>query len=272
MSPPVTPAELWQRVGSPRRAVAIVAHPDDESFGLGAVLSALVDAGTSIGVVCLTHGEASTLGAGVDLGARRDAELCAAAAVLGVDEVALFDHADGHVSDVGVETLVGLVDRHMSGADLLVAFEPGGVTGHADHQVATAVARRIAVERGVSLLEWGVSQDVAAALRDELGAPFVALDDDPGAEVLDVAVDRERQLAAIACHASQATDNPVLVRRLALQGPVERVRWRSSRVSAAPDRDRASTGHEGTPMTTRGNVPNALDSTARPPPQEGHRP
>jgi LmbE family N-acetylglucosaminyl deacetylase len=227
MSPPLTPAELWQRVGSPRRAVAVVAHPDDESFGLGAVLSALVDAGTSIGVVCLTHGEASTLGAGPDLGARRDAELRAAAAVLGVDEVALFDHADGHLSATGVDALVGLVDGHVSGTELLVAFESGGVTGNPDHQVATAVARRIAVDRGVPLLEWGVSPGVAAALRDELGVPFAALDDDPGSEILDVAIDRARQLAAIACHASQATDNPVLVRRLALQGPVERVRWRS---------------------------------------------
>jgi LmbE family N-acetylglucosaminyl deacetylase len=204
-----------------------VAHPDDESFGLGAVLSALVEAGTTIGVVCLTHGEASTLGAGADLGARRDVELRAAAAVLGVDEVALFDHADGHLSDADFDALVTLVDPYVRGTELLVAFESGGVTGHPDHQVATAVARRIAVHRGVPLLEWGVSPGVAAALRDEMGVPFEALDDARDAETLDVVVDRERQLAAIACHASQATDNPVLVRRLALQGPVERVRWRS---------------------------------------------
>lgn len=227
MNPPVTSAELWRRIGSPQRAIAVVAHPDDESFGLGAVLSALVDAGTSVGVVCLTHGEASTLGAGTDLGARRDAELRAAAALLGVDDVALFDHPDGQLNDVGVDTLVELVDGHVTGADLIVAFEPGGVTGHTDHQMATAVAGRIAVDRGVALLEWGVSPGIAASLRDELHVPFVALGDDPSAEVLEVVVDRDRQLAAIACPTSQATDNPVLRRRLSLQGPVERVRWRA---------------------------------------------
>jgi hypothetical protein len=42
--------------------------------------------------------------------------------------------------------------------------------------------------------------------------------------VLDVAVDREMQAAAIACHASQATDNPVLRRRLELSGPLDRIR------------------------------------------------
>ncbi len=41
---------------------------------------------------------------------------------------------------------------------------------------------------------------------------------------LDVVVDRTAQLAAIDCHQSQSVHNPVLFRRLALQGPFERVR------------------------------------------------
>jgi LmbE family N-acetylglucosaminyl deacetylase len=226
----VTPTELWARIGSPRRAVAVVAHPDDESFGLGAVLSALVDAGTSVAVVCLTHGEASTIGATPDLGVRRDAELRAAAAELGVDDLALLDHADGHLSDVDHDTLCGLVDAHVGETDLFVTFEPSGVTGHPDHRAASAVTRSVAAHRGLPVLEWGVEPGVADALRDELGAPFVPLGDDAGAEVIDVEVDRHRQLAAIACHRSQATDNAVLARRLALQGQVERVRWRSAPV------------------------------------------
>jgi hypothetical protein len=43
------------------RVLAVVAHPDDESFGLGAVLAAVVGEGAEVGVLCLTHGEASTL-------------------------------------------------------------------------------------------------------------------------------------------------------------------------------------------------------------------
>src|SRR5665811_2085516 len=41
--------------------LAVVAHPDDESFGLGALLDAFTNAGASVEVLCLTHGEASTL-------------------------------------------------------------------------------------------------------------------------------------------------------------------------------------------------------------------
>ena len=41
--------------------LAVVAHPDDESFGLGAVLSALVIGDVRASVICFTHGEASAL-------------------------------------------------------------------------------------------------------------------------------------------------------------------------------------------------------------------
>ena len=62
------------------RVLAVVAHPDDESFGLGAVLAAMVGEGAEVGVLCLTHGEASTLhGVDGDLRAVREGELAEAA-------------------------------------------------------------------------------------------------------------------------------------------------------------------------------------------------
>jgi len=56
----------------------------------------------------------------------------------------------------------------------------------------------------------------------ELGTSFAPFDG------VDVLVDRSAQLAAIDCHASQARDNPVLVRRLQLQGAFERIGLASS--------------------------------------------
>ena len=71
--PPSAPLDLLPRPGS---ALAVYAHPDDDTFGLGAVLGALVDAGTAVGGLCFTRGEASTLGGRPDdLGAVRAAEL-----------------------------------------------------------------------------------------------------------------------------------------------------------------------------------------------------
>ena len=70
----------WQSV------LAAVAHPDDESFALGAVLTGFAAAGVQVSVLCLTRGEASTLhGVAGDLVALRAHELAAAAEALGPD-------------------------------------------------------------------------------------------------------------------------------------------------------------------------------------------
>jgi LmbE family N-acetylglucosaminyl deacetylase len=69
--------------GSP--VLTVCAHPDDESFGLGAALAAFAGRGTPTAVLCLTHGAASSLGTSRgDLHQIRAAELAAAVRELGV--------------------------------------------------------------------------------------------------------------------------------------------------------------------------------------------
>jgi N-acetylglucosamine malate deacetylase 2 len=209
----------------------VVAHPDDESFGLGAILAAMAEAGSEVRVLCLTAGEASTLGAQANLAETRKAELAGAARHLGVDWVHLDVFVDGGLATVDEDVLFEAVDRHRGDATVLVTFEPGGVTGHPDHCAAGAAAARAAARHGLLLAEWGVAPAVAGSLREELGVPFTSLD---GSDVVEVAVDRTRQRAAIACHASQAVGNAVVARRLELQGDTERLRLR--RPSAEPGR------------------------------------
>jgi len=203
-----------------RSALVVIAHPDDESFGLGAVIARLASAGADVRVLCFTHGEASTLGAGVDLGEVRTEELRGAAAQLSMSDVTLLDFADGGLAAVPDEVLDATVERHLGDADLLVVFEPNGVTGHPDHRAATAAAERVADRLAVAVLEWGVAPEIAARLNAELGTGFVGLAGD------DIVVDRSAQRRAIACHHTQARDNPVLARRLELQGDRDRVRLR----------------------------------------------
>jgi LmbE family N-acetylglucosaminyl deacetylase len=210
---------------SARSALVVVAHPDDESFGLGGVVAWMTASGVDVRVLCLTHGEASTLGASVDLGAARAAELRCAAAELGVHDVTLLDLPDGALGGVGDGALDAIVESRIGDADLVVVFEGGGVTGHPDHRAATAAAERVAARLGLPILEWGVAPEVADALNAEFGTTFVGIAGD------DLVLDRAVQRRAIDCHASQAHDNPVLVRRLALQGDVDRVRVRYPRVS-----------------------------------------
>jgi len=215
-----------EQLPATRSVLAVCAHPDDESFGLGAALAAFDAQGSSTSVLCFTHGEASTLGSDTpELGRVRAGELAAAAVELGVDAVELLDYPDGRLSDVALAELRDRVLRSVerSRADLLLVFDEGGITGHADHCRASEAALAAARELDLPVLAWTLTQQVADTLNHEFGARFVGCAE----EHLDfvVGVDRARQRRAIAHHASQAVDNPVLARRLELQGTEEAFRW-----------------------------------------------
>jgi N-acetylglucosamine malate deacetylase 2 len=206
--------------------LAVGAHPDDESFGMGAVLAAFADAGARIVVLSFTHGEASTLhGVLGDLASVREAELTAAGRVLGVARSALLDYPDGRLAEQSLPELIVHV-REMTtseGVDGLLAFDEGGITSHPDHRTATEAALAAADQVHLPVLGWAIPLRVAGRLNAEFGTAFVGREDSD----LDVglAVDRGRQLRAIAEHRSQSAANPVLWRRLELLGDREWLRW-----------------------------------------------
>lgn len=220
-------------------ALAVVAHPDDESFGLGAVLDALARSGTAVSVLCLTRGEASTVG-GVtgDLGALRAVELKGAAAALGLHRAELLSYPDRALGTVPLADLAKEVAdaAEWSGAQGLVVFDPSGVTGHRDHTAATMAALEAGKALDLPVLGWTVPRAVAEQLNEEFDTGFVG--HDPHEVDLTVAVNRDRQRMASLAHASQAVPTSVLWRRLELLGDVEYLRWlrradRASTVSAA---------------------------------------
>lgn len=127
--------------------------------------------------------------------------------------------------------LAGLPERELSArirvrveqvdADALIVLDRSGVTGHPDHQAATAAALAAAAERGLPVLEWGMPAEVATALATEFGVTMQAL---AGGEQVTFRVDRARHREAIRAHVSQAPDNPLLRRRLELLGANETAR------------------------------------------------
>ncbi len=206
--------------------LAVVAHPDDESFALGAILDAFNSAGAGVQVLCLTHGEASTLhGVPGDLAAVRGAELAAAAVTLGVNHTTLQQHPDGALSEVSRTTLVAEVTAAAEScrADGLLVFDTAGVTGHPDHAAATSVGLLAAETLNLPVLGWTLPKSVAAQLNQEVGASFTGHRDED--IDLRVTVDRTRQRLASHAHASQALPGSVLWRRLELLGDTESLRW-----------------------------------------------
>lgn len=208
----------WEHV------LAVVAHPDDESFGLGAVVTALVGSGAAVDVLCFTRGEASTVhGVAGDLAEIRAGELRRAGEILGVASAFLLSYADAGLSEVSLDVLADEVAARAAGADALLVFDDTGITGHPDHRAATAAAVVCAVRLGIPVLAWTLPEEVARVLRDETGAPFTGRE--PGEVDHVIEVDRARQREASLAHASQALPTSVLWRRLELLGDVEHLRW-----------------------------------------------
>ena len=218
MAPQTWPPN-WQRV------LVVVAHPDDESFALGALLDRLVQVGARVSMLCLTRGEASTLGAdAADLATVRAEELAAAGTVLGVASTTALRHPDGALATLGPAILAADVDRHLEQfrPDGILVFDPtSGVTGHPDHEAASLAAIAAAERWGLPVLGWALPHAVADRLNAEYGTAFAG---HPPGELVEVAVDRRRQRMAIACHASQAVPGSVLWRRLELLGDHEYLR------------------------------------------------
>lgn len=210
-------------ISSARGLLAVCAHPDDESFGLGAIISTLIDHGASIDLVTLTQGEASTLGASaVDLADARRRELMAAADELGIGEVHMFDHPDGHLSTVDLADLADEIRPLATGSDLLLVFDEGGITGHPDHIHATASAMAVARQLDLPVFAWTLDDQVADTLNEEFDAQFVGRRD---RDIdLRLPVDRIRQRAAMRCHQSQLDGNLVPARRIDLSGDHEALR------------------------------------------------
>lgn len=208
-----------------RAVLAVVAHPDDESFGLGAVLTAFAAAGASTTVLCFTHGEASTLhGVPGDLRQIRSDELTAASALLGVSHTVLRDYPDGELGSTCRSRLIGDVldvARETRPEGVLV-FDPSGVTGHPDHVAASTAAMASADALGLPCLGWTLPATIAAALNDEHGTTFAG--HSPADIDYVITVEREQQRAAAAAHASQALPTSVLWDRLRLLGSFEHLR------------------------------------------------
>jgi LmbE family N-acetylglucosaminyl deacetylase/uncharacterized OsmC-like protein len=206
--------------------LAVISHPDDESFGLGTILDAFVFAGAKVQVLCLTHGQTWTLdSAPGDLAALRGAELASAADVLGPTRVNLPVIPDGALSELDRKSLAEEVvtAAEACGVEGLLVFDTAGVTGDLDHAAVTAAALLAGEMINLPVLGWTLPESVATQLNQDFRPPVIG---QAGGDVdLKMTVERARQRLASHAQDSEALPGSVLRRRLELLADTESLRW-----------------------------------------------
>jgi LmbE family N-acetylglucosaminyl deacetylase len=125
----------------PLKLMCVLAHPDDESLGLGGTLAKYGAEGVETYLVTATRGERGWIRQqeaypGLEaLGEIREAELCAAAEALGLQEVVLLDYIDGELDQANPEEAIGKIASHLRRVrpHVVLTFDPKGAYGHPDH-------------------------------------------------------------------------------------------------------------------------------------------
>lgn len=123
------------------RLLSVLAHPDDESLAMGGVLARYAAEGVETHLITATSGEQGWQGdpeqrpAAREIARMREAELRAAAAILGVRGLSLLRSPDGELGTTDPEPLLARIAQAVRQIrpQVVVTFGPDGATGHPDH-------------------------------------------------------------------------------------------------------------------------------------------
>jgi N-acetyl-1-D-myo-inositol-2-amino-2-deoxy-alpha-D-glucopyranoside deacetylase len=132
--------------------LAVTAHPDDETFGMGGTLALYAQRGVAVHLICATRGEAGDVDQGYlegfnSIADRRVSELRCAAGILGLAGVHFLDYCDSGMSgspnnhqpgalaaaplDEVAEKIVHIIRQLQP--QVVVTFDPIGGYKHPDH-------------------------------------------------------------------------------------------------------------------------------------------
>jgi LmbE family N-acetylglucosaminyl deacetylase len=159
--------------------LAVLAHPDDESFGMGGTLALYAARGADVYLVCATRGEVGEadeehLKGFASVAEMREAELRCAAGILGLKGVFFLDYRDSGMPGSAenqhpeaqirhpVEEVAGRVVKYIRELkpDVVLTFDPIGGYHHPDH---------IHIQQATTLAFEKANQ---ASFHPETGAPF----------------------------------------------------------------------------------------------------
>jgi LmbE family N-acetylglucosaminyl deacetylase len=187
----------------PKRMLAILAHPDDESFAAGGTLAKYAHQDVQVILLCATRGEAGISGVKPEqAGDIRERELRQAAEHLGI-EVYFLGYPDGELAQTKPEALLETVACwiNLIQPQVILTFGPEGVSGHLDHVTISRIVTQAYdqfYKKGMLLY---IHPSEATVLG--CGVPFSNSEDGKPVVEVDISDYKLEKVGAIQCHASQ---------------------------------------------------------------------
>ena len=194
--------------------VAVFAHPDDEVFGPGGTLALFAKEGRDVYIISVTNGDAGMNSLedsqGKTLGEIRTDELKASAKAIGVKEVFFLNYKDGTLSNNLYHEIADKVQAKVEEIEpeILVTFEPRGVSGHLDH-IAVSMITTFVFEklRFVSELWYYAMNEYARSFQGPYFIHFPpGYKDEEITKVVDLESVWEQKVHAMHQHQSQKHD------------------------------------------------------------------
>jgi LmbE family N-acetylglucosaminyl deacetylase len=160
----------------PLKLMAVLAHPDDESLGVGGTLARYASEGVETSLVTATRGQGGRYRGHRDspdhpgreaLAGIRESELRAAAATLGVRDLTLLDYVDQELDRAEPGRVIGDIVREIRRVrpDVVLTFAADGSYGHPDHIAISQFATAATVAAADARFDAGGLRAVASAHR-----------------------------------------------------------------------------------------------------------
>ena len=174
-------------------AMALFAHPDDETLACGGTLAALADDGWAVHVVIVGDGQITARPGDQD----NTADAIAACEVLGVEAPRFLGFPDQRLDTVAVTDLVNAAREAVPTPDLIVTSWADEL--NRDHQIVSHVSRVLGrpIDRPITLLEAEVPGGAAWNGTAIAHSWYV-----------DIRATLDRKLAALACYRAEARTWP----------------------------------------------------------------
>jgi LmbE family N-acetylglucosaminyl deacetylase len=194
-----------------RSILLVFAHPDDESSGVSGTVKKYTQQGIPVDLITATRGEkGSRVGvpANMDTGTVREAELRAAAAIMGIRNIYLLGYVDGELYKPNIDEVASKIADIMRRVEpeIVITFGPDGISGHMDHitvgKAATKAFKKLTAEgKGPRKLYYVTIAASALPDADEYGV--ATRPDDEIAISTDISEYFDSKIKALSAHRSQ---------------------------------------------------------------------